>query len=113
MNKRVAAHFLLVSADRVVRLGGVGADADGRISEVFSLVDAQYEPANTTFVDGWIAPFLIDVAGLKSDGLPEALLLFARQNGVAITVGNAATLFNYTVQEDGSVSATSLLPYFV
>ncbi|MCQ2207263.1 MAG: hypothetical protein MJZ02_03475 [Paludibacteraceae bacterium] len=112
MLKRVAAHWLIVRHGEVKTCAGVSLDHEGVVREIFSLADVSCEPAGTTFLDGYIAPFLADVSTVPADELKNYLQDVARLNNASLCVGAAATLFNYSVAEDGTVVVTSISDLF-
>ncbi len=108
MLKRVAAHWLVIGGEKALPCAGVAVDSAGVVTEIFSLDDARFEPAETTFVDGFVAPFLADVSAVEPDGLKVFLLTCAAKFDASIRVGSPAQLFNYFISEGGQVVATSL-----
>lgn len=112
MLKCVAAHWLVVNDCCLMPCSGVGLDEDGIVRRVFALADASVEPASTTFVDGYVAPFSANVQNVAPDGLRAFLLDAARKNGKSLRVGCPAELFNYSVSESGAVSVAPLAGLF-
>lgn len=110
MVRRFASHWLLASEHNIIPNGGVSFSDDNRVAGVFSLNDVSVEPANTVFVDGWLAPFYIAADNLSAADLRNALVSFAKQNGCSFVNGSPGVLFNFTPQPDGRVVVTKLFP---
>lgn len=108
MLRGFASHFLLVSPSEVLRRGGVLVNDEGVLKSSFSLDDVQVEPANTSFLDGWIAPFLMDVKDVVPATLQTSLLKVAQSQNAVMRVGEKVALFNYYSDGDGIVHAQKI-----
>ncbi|MBO4333012.1 MAG: hypothetical protein J5875_07595 [Paludibacteraceae bacterium] len=108
MLKRFAAHWLVVDAENAIPCAVVSIDERGVVAEIFRLADFTCEPSGTTFVDGFIAPFLSDTTNVAPKDLKAFLLDCAGRLDASIIVGSCTRLFNYSVSQEGKIVVTPI-----